>query len=148
MKGRIRHIMGKYQYRPKSIIPIDLNRDIKLKKLLGLRYKEYDLYPYCNKVEKFDRIYVLNYFYKLGYDDIYIEKTWKEVYKERIKNSIIYTKTPIKERKDNQNITTNTRNFGSGGNNYSNVRVPSKKHKNRWKNFIKLFPIYQEKIVS
>lgn len=51
---------------------------------------------------------------------------------------------PKQERKDNQNPVTNTRNFGSGGGNRSWLRVPSKKHTNRYKNFLKLFPWYEK----
>jgi hypothetical protein len=50
-----------------------------------------------------------------------------------------------KEGKDNQNPVTNTRNYNGGGGNSNTVRVPSKKHKNRFKNFKKLFPEYCER---
>lgn len=32
---------------------------------------------------------------------------------------------------------------GGGGDNRNKIRIPSKKHKNRWKNFVRLFPKYQ-----
>src|SRR6478735_4908930 len=47
---------------------------------------------------------------------------------------IKYNTKPIRERKDNQNPLTNTLNYGSGNNgNYNQyIRIPSKKHKNRY----------------
>lgn len=60
---------------------------------------------------------------------------------------INYDMKPIRERKDNQNPSTNTLNYGSGYNGYynSSIRVPSKKHKNKYKNFLKLFPNINKK---
>lgn len=48
-----------------------------------------------------------------------------------------------KERKDNQNIVTGGINYSKhNGSNINRIRVPSKKRKNKFKNFLKLFPNY------
>lgn len=52
---------------------------------------------------------------------------------------------PKEERKDNQNPSTSTINYGGGGGNGGRIRVPSRKHKNRFKNFLMLFPGYEDK---
>lgn len=56
-----------------------------------------------------------------------------------------YSKKPVRERRDNQNPVTETINFGNGYSFKSKIRVPSKKHKNRYKNFLKLFPNFKTK---
>lgn len=71
--------------------------------------------------------------------DIWLSSYRNSYSRKRYENSM-----PKQERKDNQNPVTNTRNFGSGGGNRSWLRVPSKKHTNRYKNFLKLFPWYEK----
>jgi len=53
---------------------------------------------------------------------------------------------PIKYRvrKDNLNPKTNGINY-SGGSNVNKIRIPSRKHKNKFKNFIKIFPNFCER---
>lgn len=48
-----------------------------------------------------------------------------------------------KYRVDNMNPKTEGHNFTSYTSYYS-MRIPSKKHKNRYKNFLKLFPNYKK----
>lgn len=84
------------------------------------------------------------------YKDLYnvLEKTTKNPYDKliwlllkRLKSND-YNKMP-KERRDNQNIVTGAINYSKHyGSNRNKIRVPSKKHKNRYKNFLKLFPNY------
>ncbi len=50
-----------------------------------------------------------------------------------------YSKNYTLNRRDNMNPRTEGVNFGSGCSG-SWMRIPSKKHKNRYKNFLKLFP--------
>jgi hypothetical protein len=49
---------------------------------------------------------------------------------------------PKKPRKDNGHPELDGINFNGGGGNRNTIRVPSKKRKNKWKNFKKLFPEY------
>lgn len=50
-----------------------------------------------------------------------------------------------KYRVDNMNPVTNGINYSaSRGSSYPKERVPSKKHKNRYKNFLKMFPDYEQ----
>jgi hypothetical protein len=148
MDSRIKHIMGKYYFKSKIKYPISVLRDIVLNKLLNTKdNKDLEVFIGCsvNSKEHKERMDVFLYFYKQGYDDKYIESQWLMVQMERRSQSEEYKKKPKRERKDNQNPLTNTINYGSGGGWSSIIRVPSKKHKNRWKNFTKLFPKYKEK---
>ena len=144
--SKIKHIMGKYYYIPKSKAPLHIIREIKLNKLLGLKNKE-TLETFAGispeSDEHKERMSVFQYFYKLGKTDKEIELEWYGTQWKRRSQSSEYKKKPIKERKDNQNPLTNTINWGSGGSNRNRIRVPSKKHKNRFKNFLKLFPSYK-----
>jgi hypothetical protein len=131
-----------------EVYPKDIIRKNKLDKILSNgKYKELQTFiSVKNGSDKYKEIMeVLNYFRKDNMDDSTILKKWNGVYfLNKAKNSkgIDYTKMPKKERKDNQNPKTNTLNFGSGYGNSSSIRVPSKKRRNKWKNFLKLFSNY------
>lgn len=150
MDKRIKHIMGKYYFKPKFKAPIHLLRNKKLNILLGIKDNTaIETFAGCNinSDEHKERMEVFQYFYSLDKDDNFIESQWLLTQLERRKQGEPYKKTPKRERKDNQNPVTNTINYGSGGSGdwFSRIRVPSKKHKNRWKNFIKLFPSFKNK---
>jgi hypothetical protein len=69
----------------------------------------------------------------------------RKYWNEKLSSKISYKSSPKRIRKDNQNPLTETINYGSGCNgSKSSIRVPSRKHKNRFKNFTKLFPNYCE----
>jgi hypothetical protein len=76
-----------------------------------------------------------------------IEELWIKTYSERRSKSRQYSLKPIRERKDNQNPETYGINYSGSPScgNYPKIRIPSKKHKNRYKNFLKLFPQFKEK---
>jgi hypothetical protein len=144
--SRIKHIMGKYYFKSKMIHPINLLRDKKLNSLLNIKdNREFETFSgvKVGSEEHNERLEVFNYFYKEGDSDTQIEHTWNMIQFERRQQSAEYNKKPVRERKDNQNPITNTINYGSGHGGYSSIRVPSKKHKNRFKNFLKLFPRFK-----
>jgi hypothetical protein len=150
MDRRIKHIMGKYYFKSKFKAPIHIIRNKRLCILLGIKDNTViETFGGCspNSEEHKERMEVFQYFYKLGKDDNYVESQWMLAQSERRKQGSPYKKKPKRERKDNQNPVTNTINYGSGGSGSwsSRIRVPSKKHKNRWKNFIKLFPSFKDK---
>jgi hypothetical protein len=146
---RIKNIMGKYYYRPKCYTPIGKIREFKLNKLFGKKTKPLEVFVGVNPLstEHKERMEVFNYFYKLGKDDDYISTQWWKTQSERRGRGSEYNKEPKRERKDNLNPNTNTVNWGSGGDGswYSRIRVPSKKRKNKMKNFKKMFPNYKIK---
>lgn len=137
--------MGKYYFIPKSTAPIHILRDFKLNKLLGIKNKE-PLETFAGvspeSEEYKERMEVFQYFYSLGKGDKDVELEWFHIQWERRKQGAEYSKKPKRQRKDNQNPQTETINYGGGGGGWSSIRVPSKKHKNRFKNFKKLFPEY------
>lgn len=142
--------MGKYYFKSKFKAPIHIVRNKRLCILLGIKDNTViETFGGCspNSEEHKERMEVFQYFYKLGKDDKYVESQWMLAQSERRKQGSPYKKKPKRERKDNQNPVTNIINYGSGGSGSwsSRIRVPSKKHKNRWKNFIKLFPSFKDK---
>ena len=143
----VKRIMGKYYYKPKYTVPISQLREYKLNKLLGKKAKEPETFLGVNpkSEEHKERLFVYSYFYKQGKRNDEICEEWLKVHQEKRVRKANYNSMPKPERKDNQNPVTNTRNFGSGGGNRGWLRVPSKKHKNRFKNFLKLFPHLKEK---
>ena len=145
--SRVKAIMNKYDYRPKRIVPKDIIREYNINKLLGLKAKEYELFYGVNpkSLEHRERLEVFRYFNKLGMSDDYIRQQWLDITNEKYKRRSWLKEKPLIERRDNLNPKTNTVNRGSGGGGYSSIRVPSKKHKNRYKNFLKLFPNYVTK---
>lgn len=138
--------MGKYYYKPKYDVPTSKLREYKLNKLLGKKAKEPELFIGVNpkSVEHRERLLVYNYFYKQGKTDDDVCAEWLKVQQEKRWVRANYNIMP-KEGRDNQNPVTNTRNYNGGGGNRNSIRVPSKKHKNRFKNFLKLFPHLKEK---
>lgn len=50
-----------------------------------------------------------------------------------------YVRNGLKNRVDNMNPLTEGLNISSNTGHINSIRIPSKKHKNRFKNFIKLF---------
>ena len=140
--------MGKYYFKSKFKAPIHIVRNKRLCILLGIKDNTViETFGGCspNSEEHKERMEVFQYFYKLGKDDKFIESQWLLTQSERRKQGSVYKKKPKRERRDNQNPVTNTKNYGGSSGNYPTVRVPSKKHKNRWKNFIKLFPYFKDK---
>ena len=143
----VNRIMRKYFYKPKYAAPISQLREYKLNKLLGKKAKEPEVFIGVNpkSVEHRERLEVYNYFYKQGKTDSEICAEWLRVQQEKRVKKYSYNSMPKPERKDNQNPVTNTINF-SGGDNRNKIRIPSKKHKNRFKNFLKLFPHLKDKV--
>jgi hypothetical protein len=142
--SRVKNIMGKYNYIPKRVIPKNILREYNINKILGLKTKELEIFFGVNpkSVEHRERLEVFNYFHKLGMSDEDVRENWYEITNAKYERRRWINGKPTVERKDNLNPKTNTVNRGSGGGGYSSIRVPSKKHKNRYKNFLKLFPNY------
>jgi len=142
---RIKYLMTKLQFRPKCKLPTTELREAKLQILLKNKNIELEQFLGVNTKSKEhkERKEVFDYYYSKGFDDSQIMNVWTSTYRRnyfRKDDSM-----PKPERKDNQNPVTNTINWGSGGGHGSRIRVPSKKHKNRYKNFLKLFPKFEEK---
>lgn len=139
--------MSKLQFRPKTTLPKQEIRDAKLNILLRNKKIELDIFIGINPKSKEhkERKEVFDYYYSKGFDDSQIMEIWTSTYRLPIGIKRYENSMPKPERKDNQNPVTNTINYGSGGGNGSRLRVPSKKHKNRYKNFLKLFPWYEDK---
>lgn len=144
---KVKHIMSQYYFKSKrSHSKIDL-REYYLSKLLGKKVKELEMFWGVNPTSKEhrERIMVFDYYYKLGMSDDDIREIWMKIQEEKTNRQRGRNNMPKPERKDNQNPVTNTINWGSSGSGSSRIRVPSKKHKNRFKNFKKLFPDYCER---
>jgi len=144
---KINHIMTQLAYIPKVNHSVEVLRDYNLKKLLGIKCKELETFFGVKPGSKShnDRMLVFNYFYKLGKTDDEIRDLWITQRVKKSERSRDMNYMP-KHGRDNQNPVNNTRNYGSGGTNKNMIRVPSRKHKNRFKNFMKLFPEYCEKM--
>ena len=107
--ARVKHIMGKYYYRPKFELPVSIKREQQVNKLLGYRVKQYEVFAGIglNSVEHKERMEVFNYFYSLGKTDDEIRIEWEKVQRERRKDWKPWgSDKPKRERKDNQNPTT------------------------------------------
>jgi hypothetical protein len=133
-EAKIKHIMGKYSCKGKSIL-ITMS-DSHNKARMTYRKKEFE-----------ECLSVYSFYESQGKSIDEIEELWIKTYSERRSKSRQYSLKPIRERKDNQNPETYGINYGSGscGSNRNRIRIPSKKHKNRYKNFLKLFPHFKEK---
>lgn len=144
-ESQIYHIMGKYWYRSKTKLSVQENREQQLNTILGKKTKKIPVFYSVgtNTLEYKERMRVFEYFYKLGKDDDYIAKIWQETHRLRRKDTSEFNLKPIRERKDNQHPENYGINWGSGCGSSNRIRVPSKKHKNRYKNFLKLFPNYK-----
>lgn len=90
---------------------------------------------------------IYSFYEAQGKTDDEIASLWVDTHSEKYNRSQPYKLKPVRERKDNQNPETYGINYGSGscGSNRNRIRIPSKKHKNRYKNFLKLFPQFKEK---
>ncbi len=139
--------MTKLQFRPKCKLPTIELREAKLQ--IILKNKTIELEQFLGVSQKSqehkDRKEVFDYHYSNGLSDEEIMNIWISSYKNNWSRKRFENIMPKPERKDNQNPVTNTINWGSGGGNGSRIRVPSKKHKNRYKNFLKLFPNFENK---
>lgn len=125
---QVNHLMGKYY--PKTFNILE-----QIKEVNTYFSQEYE-----------DSLNIYKCFKSLGKTNEEIYNIWWKKYLEHKKRRSLYEKKPIRERRDNQNPETYGRNWGSGPNSNGNtIRIPSKKHKNRYKNFLKLFPKYKEK---
>lgn len=72
---------------------------------------------------------------------------WTWVYNERKEEWIEVRDYRFMPRvfRDNQNTTTNAEPYLPTFTGGSKCRIPSRKHKNKWKNFVKLFPYFKYK---
>ena len=148
LESQIFHIMGKYYYKSKIELSVQQNREYQLNTILGKKNKKHQVFYNVgiNTVEYKERIRVFEYFYKLGKNDEYIADIWFKTRSARRSHySSVYNLKPVRERKDNQHPENYGINWGGGGGGAGRIRVPSKKHKNRYKNFLKLFPNYDKK---
>lgn len=145
-ESKIKHLMCQYFYRPKRIISKSELREYNLNILLGKKVKPLEIFIGVNpnSQEHRDIMMIYDFYYKQGKNDNEIRDIWNKVQREKRERQKGRDTMP-KEGKDNQNPVTNTRNYNGGGGNRNTVRVPSKKHKNRFKNFKKLFPEYCER---
>ena len=99
-----------------------------------------------HRLKELKELSMIYSFYKAqGKTDDEIAFLWVDTHSEKYHRSRPYKLKPIRERKDNQNPETYGINYGTAGSNCNKIRVPSKKHKNRYKNFLKLFPQFKEK---
>lgn len=138
---RIKHLMCKHRFRPKLVLSKQELREAKLNILLRNKKIELDIFSGVdpNSIEHKERKEVFQFHYSNGLNDEQIQEIWWKVYQDQFgERTERYYTMPKPERKDNQNPVTNTYNWGSGGGS-SSIRVPSKKHKNKYKNFLKLF---------
>jgi hypothetical protein len=144
---RIKYLMTKLQFRPKCKLPTAELREAKLQILLKNKTIELEQFLGVSpkSQEHKDRKEVFDYHYSNGLSDEEIMNIWISSYKNNWSRKRFENIMPKTERKDNQNPVTNTINWGSGGGHGSRIRVPSKKHKNRYKNFLKLFPNFENK---
>jgi len=144
---RIKYLITKLRFSPKCKLPISELREAKLQILLKNKKIELETFlgvsPKSKEHE--ERKEVFNYYYSKGLNDEEIMNVWTSTYRISYYRNNRNDSMPKPERKDNQNPVTNTINWGSGGGNGSRIRVPSKKHKNRYKNFLKLFPKFEDK---
>lgn len=131
-ESKIKHIMGKYSCKGKSIL-ITMS-DSHNKARMTYRKKEFE-----------ECLSVYSFYESQGKSIDEIQELWFKTYSERRSKSRLYSLKPIRERRDNQNPETYGINYGRGGSNCNKIRIPSKKHKNRYKNFLKLFPQFKEK---
>lgn len=142
-ESKIIHLMCQYFYRPKSIISKHQLREYNLNALLGKKVKKLEVFVGVdpNSQEHKDRMMVYDFYYKMGKNDTEIRDIWNKVQSEKRQRQS-GRDSMHREGRDNQNPVTNTINYNGGGGNRNTIRVPSKKHKNRLKNFKKLFPEY------
>lgn len=132
-------------------MPADRKRDHLLESLLiGEDPFPYDILGFekgtANKIIYEMAAFVYRHYWSKGLTTKEISEKWTKIEFNKRAERKDWNKMPKEERKDNQNPSTNTINYGSGGGNGGRIRVPSRKHKNRFKNFLKLFPWYgQEK---
>ncbi len=140
--------MSTMDFRPMCKIPTNELREAKLNILLNDKKIELINFLGVDPKSKEHKLRkeVYDYHYSNGLTDNEIRDLWYKTYRERNNWSLkrFENSMPKPERKDNQNPVTNTINWGSSGGNGSRIRVPSKKHKNRYKNFLKLFPKFEE----
>lgn len=144
--SRINRLMLKWIYKPITSPPVELSRDIKLSEVLDIKNKtKWNTFFNCkdNSKEYKERMEVFNWFRKLGKSDDEIKSIWQNFRDNKPKSD--YNKMPKKPRKDNAHPELEGINFNGGGGNLNVIRVPSKKRKNKWKNFKKLFPEYCER---
>lgn len=130
-ESTIKHIMGKYSCKGKSFLLTMV--DCHNKARMTYRKKEF-----------LECLAVYSFYEAQGKSVDEIDTLWIKTYSAKQKRSHIYKLKPIRERRDNQNPETYGINYGSSGGG-NKIRVPSKKHKNRYKNFLKLFPQFKEK---
>lgn len=133
-ESRIKHLMGIYSYRSRAYINMALDNFNKAN--MTYRIKE------CKEV-----LMIYSFYDAQGKTDAEIASLWVDTHYEKYNRSQPYKLKPVRERRDNQNPETYGINYGSNLSygNYPRIRVPSKKHKNRYKNFLKLFPQFKEK---
>jgi len=147
IKRRIMYLMDKYRFIGKVVYPKNIYREDRLNILLNKKKSKLPIFHGLknnSSKEVKERLEVFEYLSKYyTYDEIVI--IWRNVQDKKIKRQNEYKNPnpPPIERKDNQNPVTNTYNYGSGYGNRSSIRVPSKKRKNKMKNFKKLFPNYK-----
>lgn len=146
-ESKIKHIMSQWYFIPKGEMPLSERRERNLNKLLGKKVKEYPTFHGVdpNSQQHRDRMLVFEYYYKLGKTDSEICDIWLATQEEKRLRQKDHDLMP-KSGRDNGNPVTNTRNYSGGSGGWSSVRVPSKKHKNRFKNFKKLFKEYCERM--
>jgi hypothetical protein len=144
---KIKAIIKKYPYVGINKPTLIQKREIGISYILGIKNKSKFNYFYTCKndsIEFKNRMEVFNYFFKLDMTEEEIIDVWCSMRNENYVSKGIYNHMPKKQRKDNANPDTYGLNYGSGYGGNSSIRVPSKKRKNKWKNFKKLFPKYCE----
>jgi hypothetical protein len=144
--SRIRRLMKKWVYLPITEPLAHIDREIKLSKILDQKLKtKWNTFYSCknDSIEYAERMEVFNWFRKLGKTEEEIRDIWWETRHEKTQTN--YDKMPPKERKDNGHPELDGINHNGGGSNSNKIRVPSKKRKNKWKRFRKLFPEYCER---
>jgi hypothetical protein len=133
-ESKIKHIMGKYYW----ITRFTLNKMIEIHSKAKLTHKN---------MEYKERSMVYAFYDVQGKTDEEIGELWRKTHSEKQDRSQPYKQKPVRERRDNQNPETYGINYSNSPSygNHPKIRIPSKKHKNRYKNFLKLFPQFKEK---
>ena len=145
--SRINRLMLKWSYKEITEPPLQLSRELKISEILDLKTKDkWDVFFGCknNSSEFKERMEVFNWFRSQGKSDDEIKSIWQN-FRSKYKYNSEYKKMPKKQRKDNGHPELDGINYNGGGWNRNKIRVPSKKRKNKWKRFKKLFPEYCER---
>lgn len=143
---RALHIMSSCAYYGVYEMSIEEKREHQLESLLrGGEFFPYHCTPFIMGKARRDTVFVYRHYMSKGLTVGEVGAKWRKIQRDKQASRKDWEKMPKPERKDNQNPATDGINYGSGGGNGGRIRIPSRKHKNRFKNFLKLFPHLKDK---